>query len=68
VGAAKAFENTTSCVYRRQADKHARGNVFDLKAANRQSGLDITPATGKCCWKGEKMDDDLAVLCMLQLE
>lgn len=28
----------------------------------------ITPKTGECRWGGEQMDDDLAMLCMLQLE
>jgi len=45
-----------------------RGNVIALAKANRRSGLHITPETGECCWEGERMDDDLAILCMLQLE
>jgi hypothetical protein len=49
-------------------DTRFRGNVFALSAANRRSGLGITPETGECCWQGERMDDDMAVLCMLQLE
>jgi hypothetical protein len=49
-------------------DGRFRGNVFALTAANRRSGLKIGPQTGECRWQGEKMDDDLAVLCMLQLE
>jgi len=49
-------------------DGRFRGNVFALQTANLRSGLHITSATGECCWQGEKMDDDLAVLCMLQLE
>jgi len=49
-------------------DTRFRGNVFGLTTGNRMSGLNITPATGECRWQGEKMDDDLAVLCMLQLE
>ena len=44
------------------------GNVFTLKAANHQSGIHITPRTGECRWLGERMDDDLAVLGMLQKE
>ena len=46
----------------------SRGNVIALATANRRSGLHIAPETGECRWQGEKMDDDLAVLCMLQLE
>jgi hypothetical protein len=49
-------------------DGRFRGNVYALTAANRRSGLKIDPTTGECRWQGEKMDDDLAVLCMLQLE
>ncbi len=49
-------------------DKHIRGNVFALTAQNSRLGLQITSETGECQWAGERMDDDLAVLCMLQLE
>jgi hypothetical protein len=49
-------------------DTHFRGNVFSLMTENDRSGIRITPKTGECRWGGEKMDDDLAVLCMLQLE
>ena len=41
-----------------------RGKVFALTAQNSQ----ITSQTGECHWGGEQMDDDLAILCMLQLE
>ncbi|MFC1775877.1 DUF222 domain-containing protein [Pseudomonadota bacterium] len=44
------------------------GNVFSLMTANTRSGIHITPQTGECRWEGEQMDDDLAILCMLQLE
>jgi len=49
-------------------DTGFRGNVFSLVSANSQSGLNTTAETGECLWGGERMDDDLAVLCMLQLE
>jgi hypothetical protein len=49
-------------------DGRFRGNVYALTTANRRSGLKIDPKTGECRWQGERMDDDLAVLCMLQLE
>ncbi len=45
-----------------------RGNVFALTTQNSQSGIHVTPQTGECLWGGERMDDDHAVLCMLQLE
>ena len=49
-------------------DTRFRGNVFSLMTENKRSGIKITAHTGECRWGGEKMDDDLAVLCMLQLE
>jgi len=45
-----------------------RGNVFALMTQNRRSGLDIGPRTGTCRWAGETMDDDLAVMGLLQRE
>ena len=44
------------------------GNVFSLMTENSLSDIRITPKTGECRWGGERMDDDLAILCMLQLE
>jgi len=52
----------------RTGDTRFRGNVFALTAQNSRLGLQITSGTGECQWAGERMDDDLAVLCMLQLE
>ena len=52
----------------RTGDTRFRGNVFALTAQNSRLGLQITSETGECQWAGERMDDDLAVLCMLQLE
>ena len=49
-------------------DTRFRGNVFALTAQNDKSGLKITAQSGECRWGGEQMDDDLAILCMLQLE
>jgi hypothetical protein len=49
-------------------DTRFSGNVFALTTQNSRSGLHITPRTGECRWGGEQMDDDLAILCMLQLE
>jgi len=45
-----------------------RGNVFALTTLNDRAGVGISPQTGECRWGGEQMDDDLAVLCLLQLE
>ena len=49
-------------------ETRSSGNVFALTTGNRLSGLNISPETGKCQWGGEQMDDDLAILCILQLE
>ena len=48
----------------------ARGypTVLSLFTAHAQSGIHITPDTTIPNWLGEKMDDELAVLGMLQLE
>jgi len=45
-----------------------RGNVSSLMTKNSQAGIRITPKTGACLWDGEQMDDELAILGMLQLE
>jgi len=47
-------------------DARFRRNVSSLMSANDQAGVSITPETGACHWGGEKMDDELAVLCMQQ--
>ena len=44
------------------------GNVFSLMTENSQSGIRITSETGECRWGGEEMDDNDAILGMLQLE
>ena len=44
------------------------GNAFTLMTHNSESGIKITPKTGSCRWLGEAMNDDLAVLGLLQLE
>jgi hypothetical protein len=50
------------------SNPRSRGNVFSLMTENKRSGIRVTPQTGECRWSGERMDDDLATLCMLQLE
>ena len=50
------------------AEPNFCGNVSSLMTENSQSGIKITPQTGECCWGGEVMDDNDAILCMLQLE
>ena len=45
-----------------------RGNAESIRAANRVSGLVITPETLTSLWLGERMDADLANLAMQSLE
>jgi hypothetical protein len=49
-------------------ERRFRGNVFSLTRENSRAGVQINADTGKCRWQGEKMDHDLAIMCMLQLE
>ena len=49
-------------------DGHFRGNAESIRAANRASGLVITPETLTPLWLGERMDHDLANLAMQSLE
>jgi hypothetical protein len=54
----KAIPNT--------ADGRSRGNVHDIREANRRNGLEITSKTAVPRWCGEKMDGSLAVLALIQ--
>jgi len=56
----KAIPNT--------ADGRSRGNVYEIRKANRQNGLEITSKTAVPRWNGEKMDGSLAVLALIQRE
>ena len=49
-------------------EKRFRGNVFELLAANRRHGINITPKTPIPNWLGESMDVDLVVHHMQKLE
>jgi len=49
-------------------DTRFRGNVFELMTENDRRDVQVTPETGECRWGGEVMDDNDAILCMLQLE
>ena len=49
-------------------DPRSRGNVVALKVKNRAMGVNITPDTSVPRWCGEKMDNQLAVLGLLQRE
>jgi hypothetical protein len=45
-----------------------RGNVFALMTANRRAGLDVSAQTCVPEWHGERMDDDLVVDGLYQLQ
>lgn len=62
------FTNPAGAVIPPCAATRCRGNVFSLFSAHEQSRIHITPDTTIPNWYGEKMDDELAVLGMLQLE
>ena len=47
-------------------ETRSRGNVFSLITQNTKLGLGITPETPIPDWDGEGMDDDLAVMGLLQ--
>jgi len=49
-------------------DTRFRGNVFALTAQNGQASIQINPLTNENQWDGTRIDDDLALLCLLQLE
>jgi len=46
----------------------SRGNAWSLFEQHSESGIRITPKTAQSLWLGEKMDDDMAIQVMLQLE
>jgi len=48
--------------------RNSRGNVWSLFEQHSESGIHITPKTAQSVWLGEKMDDDMAIQVMLQLE
>ncbi len=49
-------------------DTRFRGNVVALRIRNEEKGLNITPNTPIPKWYGEKMDNQMAVLGLLQRE
>ncbi|MSQ98683.1 MAG: HNH endonuclease [Xanthomonadales bacterium] len=48
--------------------RNSRGNIWSLFEQHSASGIRITPKTAQSQWLGEKMDDDMAIQVMLQLE
>jgi len=49
-------------------DQRSRGNFVAQKVKDREMGLDFTSETPVPNWWGEKMDNELTVLGLLQLE
>jgi hypothetical protein len=49
-------------------ETRSRGNVFELIARHRKQRIRITPTTALCAWKGELMDDNLAIKALLRRE
>ena len=49
-------------------DQRFRGNFIAQQVKHRELGLDITSDTPVPNWCGEKMDNDLAVLGLIQTE
>ena len=49
-------------------DQSFRGNAVTVQVKNRELGLDITSDTPIPKWCGERMDNDLAVLGLIQTE
>ncbi len=62
------FSNPAGEVILTGPARNSRGNAWSLFEQHSESGIHITPKTAQSLWLGEKMDDDLAVLGMLQLE
>jgi len=49
-------------------EKRYRGNAFALMMQNRRAGIDVTAETCIPAWQGERMDDDLVVESLFELE
>jgi Domain of unknown function (DUF222)/HNH endonuclease len=62
------FSNPAGEVIPTGPETRSRGNAWSLFEHHSEAGIRITPKSAQSLWLGEKMDDDLAVLGMLQLE
>jgi hypothetical protein len=62
------FTNPAGAVIPTGPETRSRGNFLALFNTHAQSGIRITPTSSHSLWLGEKMDDELAMLGMLQLE
>jgi len=63
-----AFADPTGRAIPPVPETRFRGNVFTLKLQNRRAGVGIDPDTTIPLWEGERMDDQMAVEGLLQLE
>jgi hypothetical protein len=48
--------------------ENSRGNFLNVKAMNRENGIEITSATSIPLWWGDRMDHQMAVQAVLQCE
>jgi hypothetical protein len=62
------FSNPAGEVIPTGPAKNSRGNAWSLFEQHSEAGIHITPKTAQSQWLGEKMDDDMAIQVMLQLE
>jgi hypothetical protein len=62
------FSNPTGEIIPTGPEMRSRGNFWSLFEQHNESGIHITPKTAQSLWLGEKMDDDMAIQVMLQLE
>jgi len=60
------FSRPNSQVIEPAPKTRSRGNVFALTRENQKLGLEITHETAIPDWHGETMDDDLAIMGLLQ--
>jgi 5-methylcytosine-specific restriction endonuclease McrA len=63
-----SFTDSNGSVIPIAAQTRSRGNVSSLFNENDQEGIQITPKTLDCLWTGERMDRQMVVGGMLQLE
>ena len=60
------FRDAEGKVIPTNGEKRFRGNVFSLRTGHAKVGIRITPKTGISLWRGEQMDDQMAVEALLR--
>jgi hypothetical protein len=68
INGAIEFSNPAGEIIPTGPARNSRGNAWSLFKQHSESGIHITPKTSHSLWLGEKMDDDMAIQVMLQLE